>query len=174
MARSHHPLITPVSHSTAALWHPRGALAIALRSYSSTVVCTHKQTLLAACVALRAGISSESDFSIRIRYFINILSSITVTSHQTQMAARTAPAHVRTITVRGGWLSVLLVATCAGGAHAGCAYPPDVNGHVVVPPGATTVAANAFYDCASLKSVTLPSTLTSIGDYTFYGAGPGC
>ena len=37
-----------------------------------------------------------------------------------------------------------------------------------VPQGATTIDNMAYYNCKSLTSVILPSTLTSIGAYAFY------
>lgn len=38
---------------------------------------------------------------------------------------------------------------------------------VVVEPGVTSIGSNAFYNCQSLMSVTLPNTLTSIGGLSF-------
>ena len=55
-------------------------------------------------------------------------------------------------------LSLLLV-----GADAGCVITPDANGHVDYPAGETSVGNYAFQGCTALRSITLPSSLTSIG-----------
>ncbi len=39
---------------------------------------------------------------------------------------------------------------------------------IVVPEGVTSIPANAFRKMTSLKSISLPSTLTTIGNYAFY------
>jgi hypothetical protein len=44
-------------------------------------------------------------------------------------------------------------------------------GELSLPPGITEIAPYAFYDCANLTGITLPSNLTSIGDYAFAYAG---
>ena len=41
--------------------------------------------------------------------------------------------------------------------------------YLKIPEGVTTIAASAFYETTSLKTVVLPSTLTSVGDYAFQG-----
>ena len=51
----------------------------------------------------------------------------------------------------------LLVAVLAG-----CATPPDVNGHVDIT--GTSIAGSAFYTCTTLTSVTIADTVKSIGD----------
>lgn len=38
-------------------------------------------------------------------------------------------------------------------------------------PGITTIGYRAFQSCTSLKSFIIPETVTSIGEYAFYGAG---
>ena len=55
-------------------------------------------------------------------------------------------------------LSLLLV-----GADAGCVITPDANGHVDYPAGEISVGNYAFQGCTALRSITLPSSLTSIG-----------
>ena len=60
-------------------------------------------------------------------------------------------------------LSLLLV-----GARAGCVITPDANGHVDYPAGETSMGSNAFYQCTSLRTITLPDSLTSIGTSAFY------
>lgn len=42
---------------------------------------------------------------------------------------------------------------------------------VVLPEGVTEISKNAFYNCRSLASITLPSTLRTIGDRAFSGFG---
>lgn len=32
----------------------------------------------------------------------------------------------------------------------------------------TTIAPNTFYDCEKLESITIPTSVTSIGNYAFY------
>lgn len=39
---------------------------------------------------------------------------------------------------------------------------------VTIPGGVTVIGNYAFYECESLTSVTLPESVTSIGDYAFY------
>ena len=43
--------------------------------------------------------------------------------------------------------------------------------HVVIPEGIGIIGPNAFRDCTRLTNVVFPSTLTSIGQYAFYGNG---
>ncbi len=40
---------------------------------------------------------------------------------------------------------------------------------VTIPEGVTRIGGSCFLDCGRLTSVTLPSTLTSIGEYAFWG-----
>jgi hypothetical protein len=40
---------------------------------------------------------------------------------------------------------------------------------VVIGKGVKTLPSYLFYNCDRITSVTLPSTLTKIGDYAFYG-----
>ena len=39
---------------------------------------------------------------------------------------------------------------------------------VTIPNSVTSIGDYAFYGCASLTSVTIPNSVTSIGDYAFY------
>jgi hypothetical protein len=39
---------------------------------------------------------------------------------------------------------------------------------ITIPNSVTSIEYNAFYDCNSLTSITIPSNVTSIGDYAFY------
>jgi hypothetical protein len=50
-----------------------------------------------------------------------------------------------------------------------CAYPPDAEGHVSIPSGVTSIGNYAFYGCNQLVSIDIPSSVTSIGNYAFYG-----
>ena len=52
-----------------------------------------------------------------------------------------------------------------------CAFEGSDIKSVVIPSGVTEIHYAAFADCASLTSVTLPDTLTSIGEYAFYETG---
>ena len=40
---------------------------------------------------------------------------------------------------------------------------------VTIPGSVTSIGDATFYDCSSLKSVTIPGSVTSIGDYAFFG-----
>ena len=40
---------------------------------------------------------------------------------------------------------------------------------VTIPDSVTSIGNYAFYDCTSLTSVTIPDSVTSIGDIAFYG-----
>lgn len=51
-------------------------------------------------------------------------------------------------------------------------YPPAKTGNAyTVPAGVKAIAYSAFCDTANLKTVTLPSGLTEIGEYAFEGSG---
>ena len=58
-----------------------------------------------------------------------------------------------------------------GMAKCACMYPPDVNGLVTIPSSWTTIPDNAFDGCTGLKSVSLPSSLTSVGKSAFTSSG---
>ncbi len=49
--------------------------------------------------------------------------------------------------------------------------PNSKTGELVIPTGTTEIAAGAFIGCDGITSVTLPNTLTLVGDYAFYGTG---
>jgi hypothetical protein len=49
-----------------------------------------------------------------------------------------------------------------------CLYPPDEDGHVIIPAGVTSLANNTFYDCRNLKSIFIPYGVLSIGRHAFY------
>ena len=49
----------------------------------------------------------------------------------------------------------------------GCAILPDGNGHVDVPHGTTSIPSLAYHDCYSLRTITFPSSLSSVGDQVF-------
>ena len=51
----------------------------------------------------------------------------------------------------------------------GVFYAHDKMVEVVIPNGIETIGANAFRDCTSLRKVTLPSTLISVGSMAFAG-----
>ena len=50
-----------------------------------------------------------------------------------------------------------------------CMYQPDSEGHVTIPNSVTSIGDRAFYECTSLTSVTIPSSVTGIGDNAFHG-----
>jgi hypothetical protein len=50
-------------------------------------------------------------------------------------------------------------------------YPPDVSGKVTIPADWTSVPNAAFRQCGALKSVDLPSSLTSVGQDAFASSG---
>jgi hypothetical protein len=55
-------------------------------------------------------------------------------------------------------------------------YPSDATGAVIIPATilgkpVTSIGIRAFFDCYRLKSITLPNSLTSIGDDAFMGCG---
>ena len=48
-----------------------------------------------------------------------------------------------------------------------CMYQPDSEGHVTIPNSVTSIGDRAFYECTSLTSVTIPNSVTSIGASAF-------
>ena len=77
---------------------------------------------------------------------------------------------IEVVALRLRWLLLALLPH----VRAGCAIAPDANGHVDYPSGETSVPDNAFGSCGSLVSITLPSSLTSIGVNAFNHFGSGC
>ena len=51
--------------------------------------------------------------------------------------------------------------------YADCAITPDSNGHVDIPSSWTEIPEDSFKKCSALKSVTIPDSVTSIGDSAF-------
>lgn len=51
--------------------------------------------------------------------------------------------------------------------------PISILGSFTIPAGTQTVAPGAFIECYGITSVTVPSTVTAIGDYAFYGLRAG-
>ena len=48
-----------------------------------------------------------------------------------------------------------------------CAITPNAQGHVTIPHGVKSIGRVAFYKCTTLKTVTLPDTITHIGNHSF-------
>ena len=79
------------------------------------------------------------------------------------LLGRLATTHVAT----GLWLAVVLASSGWVGA---CQIPPDEAGRVTIPASWTEIPGAAFEDCAALRSITIPSTMTgSIGNRAFKG-----
>ena len=49
------------------------------------------------------------------------------------------------------------------------AWTPTCQNTVVVPEGVSAIPTNAFQYCAQLESITMPSSVTTIGDHAFFG-----
>ena len=60
-----------------------------------------------------------------------------------------------------------LLAMLVGSGWAACATAPDSNGHVAISDNVTTIATYAYSSCAGLVSVSIPSSVISIGSYAF-------
>jgi hypothetical protein len=52
--------------------------------------------------------------------------------------------------------TLLLLVMAMPGVRAGCWITPDSSGHVDIPEGTTSIAGDAFRDCADLLSVSFP------------------
>ena len=48
-------------------------------------------------------------------------------------------------------------------------YSPLTSGYVTIPDSVTSIGDYAFYNCSGLTSVTIPNSVTSIGNYAFSG-----
>lgn len=53
----------------------------------------------------------------------------------------------------------------------GCWYAPSVGGEVTIAEGVVHLPAHAFSGCAALRTITLPSSLASIGEDAFFNSG---
>ena len=47
--------------------------------------------------------------------------------------------------------------------HAGCIITPDSSGHVNYPLGEVAIADSAFSGCSSLRTISIPASVLSIG-----------
>ena len=64
------------------------------------------------------------------------------------------------------WLFVLSTVGFIGEVEAGCKWKPDSNGHVSVN---QNIPEMAFWECATLKSISIGSGVKTIGTSAFYG-----
>ena len=68
------------------------------------------------------------------------------------------------------WLAAVTVVSLVCRGAATCAYGAiDSNGHAVIPDGDVTITAEAFRDCAALRSIYIPDTVVTIETYVFAG-----
>ena len=68
------------------------------------------------------------------------------------------------------WVPTSLAFTASGSSIVIVGYPlTPPTGALTIPTGVTGIAAQAFLNCTGLTSVTLPGTLTSIGESAFQG-----
>ena len=61
----------------------------------------------------------------------------------------------------------LVIATQLSLVYAGCAITPDANGHVTIPDGVKSIRKGAFYKCTTLISVSIPDSVTHLGNHSF-------
>ena len=51
---------------------------------------------------------------------------------------------------------LLVIATQLTPVFSGCAIQPDANGHVDIPSSWVSIGKEAFYECTSLRNVSIP------------------
>lgn len=104
-------------------------------------------------------------------------SMVTVTTPTADLGTKTITAngtYAATDDNKDGYSEVTVNVAQVNNAKVGAspaAFDPRKNMlEIAIPEGVTSIAASAFYGATGLTSVTLPSTLTSIGDMAFRNA----